>query len=56
MISLATGTNVWSNAVSEMGQVNKRDVPAVVADKPHNRFYDTKVMPVAQTSASRKAG
>jgi hypothetical protein len=31
MTSIATGTTVWSNAVSEVGDVNKRDVPAVVS-------------------------
>src|ERR1700727_2059650 len=32
MTSIATGALVWSNAVSEMGDVNKRDVPAVVSE------------------------
>jgi ABC-type uncharacterized transport system auxiliary subunit len=32
MTSIATGAVVWSNAVSEMGDVNKRDVPAVVSE------------------------
>jgi ABC-type uncharacterized transport system auxiliary subunit len=32
MIKLATGAIVWSNAVSEVGDVNKRDVPAVVSE------------------------
>ena len=32
MTNLATGTTVWSNAVSETGTVGKRDVPAVVAE------------------------
>jgi ABC-type uncharacterized transport system auxiliary subunit len=30
--SIATGATVWSNAVSEIGDVNKRDVPAVVSE------------------------
>ncbi len=30
--SIATGAIVWSNAVSEIGDVNKRDVPAVVSE------------------------
>jgi ABC-type uncharacterized transport system auxiliary subunit len=30
MTNLATGVTVWSNAVSEVADVNKRDVPAVV--------------------------
>ena len=32
MTSLATGATVWSNVVSEVGEVNKRDVPAVVSE------------------------
>jgi ABC-type uncharacterized transport system auxiliary subunit len=32
MTNLATGATVWSNAVSEAGDVNKRDVPAVVSE------------------------
>ena len=31
MVSLANGAQVWSNAVSEVGTVDKRDVPTVVA-------------------------
>jgi hypothetical protein len=32
MTDLATGATVWTNAVSEVGDVNKRDVPAVVSE------------------------
>jgi hypothetical protein len=32
MTNLATGATVWTNAVSEEGNVNKRDVPAVVSE------------------------
>jgi hypothetical protein len=32
MTSIATGATVWSNAVSEVGDVNKHDVPAVVSE------------------------
>ncbi len=32
MTSLATGATVWTNAVSEAGDVNKRDVPDVVSE------------------------
>ena len=32
MTSIATGTIVWTNAVSEIGEVNRRDIPAVVAE------------------------
>jgi ABC-type uncharacterized transport system auxiliary subunit len=32
MTNLVTGATVWTNAVSEEGNVNKRDVPAVVSE------------------------
>jgi ABC-type uncharacterized transport system auxiliary subunit len=32
MTSIATGATVWSNTVSEIGDVDKRDVPAVVSE------------------------
>ena len=32
MTNLSTGVTVWTNAVSEEGDVNKRDVPAVVSE------------------------
>jgi len=32
MTSLATGSTVWTNSVSEVGTVGQRDVPAVVAE------------------------
>jgi hypothetical protein len=32
MTNLATGATVWTNAVSEVGDLNKSDVPAVVAE------------------------
>jgi ABC-type uncharacterized transport system auxiliary subunit len=32
MTSVSTGAAVWSNAVSEVGDVDKRDVPAVVSE------------------------
>jgi ABC-type uncharacterized transport system auxiliary subunit len=32
MTNLATGATVWTNAASEVGDVNKRDVPAVVSE------------------------
>ena len=32
MTNLATGLTVWTNAVSEIGDVNKSDVPAVVSE------------------------
>jgi hypothetical protein len=32
MTSIATGAIVWSDAVSEIGDVSKRDVPDVVSE------------------------
>jgi len=32
MTNLATGATVWTKAVSEVGDVNKRDVPSVVSE------------------------
>jgi ABC-type uncharacterized transport system auxiliary subunit len=32
MVRLSTGATVWTNSVSEVGQVDKRDVPAVVSE------------------------
>jgi ABC-type uncharacterized transport system auxiliary subunit len=32
MTNLATGATVWTKAVSEIGDVNKRDVPSVVSE------------------------
>jgi ABC-type uncharacterized transport system auxiliary subunit len=32
MVQLSTGATVWTNSVSEVGQVDKRDVPAVVSE------------------------
>jgi hypothetical protein len=37
-VNLASGAQVWSNAVSEIGTVDKRDVPTVVAEM--NRTMD----------------
>jgi hypothetical protein len=32
MTNLATGMTVWTNAVSEVGDINKRDVAEVVSE------------------------
>jgi len=32
MLSLATGQTVWTNAVSEVGTVDQRNVPAIVSE------------------------
>jgi ABC-type uncharacterized transport system auxiliary subunit len=35
MVRLSTGATVWTNSVSEVGQVDHRDVPAVVSEMSH---------------------
>jgi ABC-type uncharacterized transport system auxiliary subunit len=35
MTSIASGAIVWSNTVSETGDINQRDVPAVVSEMNH---------------------
>ena len=35
MTNLVNGATVWTNAVSEVGNVNQRDVPAVVSEMSH---------------------
>jgi hypothetical protein len=58
MTSLTTSTNVWSNAVSEMGRVNKRDVPAVAAviSRTMDRAIDKLLTPVASGVTSALHG
>ena len=61
MVRLSTGATVWTNSVSEVGQVDKRDVPAVVAEmsRTMNQAIQKLLTPVpagvttASTSASR---
>jgi ABC-type uncharacterized transport system auxiliary subunit len=62
MTSIATGKTVWSNAVSEIGDVNKRDVPAVVSEM--NRTMERAIeklvtplsvgVPVGSTAAKKE--
>jgi hypothetical protein len=62
MTNLATGATVWTNAVSEVGDVNKHDIPAVVSEM--NRTLERAInkllspMPTdlatASTAAQRK--
>ena len=42
MTNLATGATVWTKAVSEVGDVNKRDIPAVVSEM--NRTMDRAII------------
>jgi ABC-type uncharacterized transport system auxiliary subunit len=59
MTNLATGLTVWTSAVSEVGDVNKRDVPAVVSEMNHTMERAiTKLlssMPADVASVSRTA-
>jgi ABC-type uncharacterized transport system auxiliary subunit len=60
MVRLSTGATVWINSVSEVGQVNKRDVPDVVSEmsRTMDRAIEKLLTPVptgvttASTSAS----
>jgi len=49
MTNIATGATVWSNAVSETGDVDKRDVPAVVSEmnRTMERAIEKLVTPLA---------
>ena len=54
MVRLSTGETVWTNSVSEVGIVAKRDVPAVVAEM--NRTMDRaiqKLLTPAPTAATK---
>jgi ABC-type uncharacterized transport system auxiliary subunit len=59
MTNLATGLTVWTNAVSEVGEVNKRDVQAVVSEM--NRTMERAItkllspMPADVATGSRTA-
>ena len=55
MTSLATGATVWTNAVSEVGTVSQRDVPAVVAEmnKTMDRAIEKLLTPVPTTAAAK---
>src|SRR5215470_7034656 len=50
MVRLSTGTTVWSNSVSEVGQVDRRDVPDVVADEPDNGSSDPETVDARSSS------
>ena len=60
MTNLATGATIWTNAVSEVGDVNKRDVPAVVSEM--NRTMERAIrkllspMPADGATGSTDAG
>jgi ABC-type uncharacterized transport system auxiliary subunit len=58
MTSIATGAVVWSNAVSETGDVSKRDVPAVVSEmnRAMGRAIEKLVTPLSPAWAAGLPG
>ena len=57
MTNIATAAIVWNNTVSEMGDVNQRDVPAVVAEmnRTMQRAIEKLITPLpAQIAASSR--
>jgi ABC-type uncharacterized transport system auxiliary subunit len=60
MTNQATGATVWTNAVSEIGDVNRRDVPTVVSEM--NRTMERAIeklltpMPAGVTTGAAAAG
>jgi ABC-type uncharacterized transport system auxiliary subunit len=57
MTSVATGKTVWSNAVSEVGDVGKHDVPAVVSEmnRTMQRAIEKLVAPLPASLAASSA-
>jgi ABC-type uncharacterized transport system auxiliary subunit len=55
MTSLATGSTVWTNSVSEVGTVSQRDVPAVVAEmnRTMGRAIEKLLTPAPSSASSR---
>jgi hypothetical protein len=58
MTSVATGAIVWSNAVSEIGDVNQRDVPTVVSEmnRTMQRAIEKLVTPLSAGWAAGSIG
>jgi ABC-type uncharacterized transport system auxiliary subunit len=58
MTSITTGATVWSNAVSEIGDVNKHDVPAVVSEmnRTMQRAIEKLVTPLSAGWAAGSLG
>jgi ABC-type uncharacterized transport system auxiliary subunit len=58
MTSIATGATVWTNAVSEIGDVNNRDVPAVVSEmnRTMQRAIEKLVTPLSAGWAAGSLG
>src|SRR5215469_16707436 len=56
MTSLATGTTVWTNSVSEVGTVGQRDVPSVVCEmnRTMGRAIEKLLAPAPATVAMKK--
>lgn len=58
LTSIATGAIIWSNSVSEIGDVNKRDVPAVVSEmnRTMQRAIENLVTPLSAGWAAGSVG
>lgn len=58
MTSIATGATVWTNAVSEVRDVNKRNVPAVVSEisRTMDRAIEKLLTPVPASVADGGPG
>src|ERR1700733_2432158 len=58
MTSIASGAIVWSNAISEIGDVNQRDVPTVVSEmnRTMERAIEKLVTPLSAWSAGSPGG
>jgi len=56
MTNFATGTTVWTNSVSEVGTVSRRDVPAVVSEmnRTMGRAIEKLLTPAPATVAMKK--
>jgi ABC-type uncharacterized transport system auxiliary subunit len=58
MTNVATGATVWTNAVSEVGDVNKGDVPAVVSEmsRTMERAIEKLLSPIPADDAAGLTG
>jgi ABC-type uncharacterized transport system auxiliary subunit len=54
LTNIATGAIVWSNSVSEIGDVNQHDVPAVVSEM--NRTMQSTIEKLATSMSNLSAG
>jgi hypothetical protein len=56
MTSFAIGTTVWTNSVSEMGTVGRRDIPSVVSEmnRTMSRTMEKLLTPAPATAVTKK--